>query len=660
MVNVLLCMIVKNEERILERCIESVKNIVDGISICDTGSSDNTVEVIEKWSKILGGECHHHQWKNFGHNRTQSFLSCIQTAKKMKLNLDQTYALLLDADMVLQIKDTFNKNQLGTDSGYKIAQTHGGLFYYNMRLVKLSQPWKCVGVTHEYWDGPSNQGTITSLVIDDRNDGGSKSDKYERDIRLLTQGIKDEPHMERYLYYLGQSYKDSGKFDEAISCFTKRIDRGGWIEEVWYSYLQIARCYRSLHNETEMTNWFLKAYEYHPKRAESLCELANYYRLHGKNNLAFMFARQASEIPFPENDILFIDKNTYDYNCELEKSISAFYTTFYKEEGYKSCNKIILNKSIPENIKNMTKPNMLFYLPTLSKNIIDININLPEKYVSCNPFLTIHKGKLVGCIRTVNFLQNKGEYKVQDGTEKVNTKNFFVEFDSENNIIKQSEIIDKVERIKWDHRVWGLEDMRLFNYQEEWWFTATSCQEQENYRNPIQCLGKMIFNEENNTYDIIDIKKCSGDFLQETEKNWLPFVYDNKPLIIYKSEPFTMIEPNLYDKSCNIISKKSCSQDASNFRGSSSPIPYKDGYIYVEHEVAFINWRTYYHRVVKFNKNFEIIEISKPFIFENRGVEFCISLVHQENKFIFGVGIEDKRAIMVTITEQEMENLFLQ
>ena len=42
-----LCMIVKNEEDTIARCINSVKDIVDEIIIVDTGSTDNTLKILK-------------------------------------------------------------------------------------------------------------------------------------------------------------------------------------------------------------------------------------------------------------------------------------------------------------------------------------------------------------------------------------------------------------------------------------------------------------------------------------------------------------------------------------------------------------------------------------------------------------------------------------
>ena len=85
--NLCLSMIVKNESRIIERCLDSTKNLVDCISICDTGSTDNTVEIIEDYLKKnnIPGKVHHHTWKNFGHNRTLSAHAAQADIKRARI-----------------------------------------------------------------------------------------------------------------------------------------------------------------------------------------------------------------------------------------------------------------------------------------------------------------------------------------------------------------------------------------------------------------------------------------------------------------------------------------------------------------------------------------------------------------------------------------------
>ena len=71
-----LCMIVKNEAHVIRECLETVRNLIDTYVICDTGSTDNTAEVIQDCLKGTPGEILHHDWVDFGTNRSQSLKAC--------------------------------------------------------------------------------------------------------------------------------------------------------------------------------------------------------------------------------------------------------------------------------------------------------------------------------------------------------------------------------------------------------------------------------------------------------------------------------------------------------------------------------------------------------------------------------------------------------
>jgi hypothetical protein len=99
--------------------------------------------------------------------------------------------MLIDADMVIKPSNKFKefKNTM-TANGYQAIQKNGNITYYNTRFVKIGYDWKCLGATHEYWSGNSVDKVDESIFyIDDINDGGCKSDKAERDIRLLNEDI---------------------------------------------------------------------------------------------------------------------------------------------------------------------------------------------------------------------------------------------------------------------------------------------------------------------------------------------------------------------------------------------------------------------------------------------------------------------------------------
>ena len=96
-IKICLNMIVKNESRVIKRCIESIVHLLDAIVISDTGSEDNTIEIIEDLIKEKGlkGEVCKNKWVNFGHNRTQA----LRHAESIIKDIPGTwYILFMDAD----------------------------------------------------------------------------------------------------------------------------------------------------------------------------------------------------------------------------------------------------------------------------------------------------------------------------------------------------------------------------------------------------------------------------------------------------------------------------------------------------------------------------------------------------------------------------------
>ena len=91
-----LCMIVKNESKIIERCLNSVKPLIDYVCIIDTGSTDDTVDVINNWMKSNGvdGQVVFEPWKDFAYNRSFA-MEKIREKKYIE------YVLLIDADEIL-------------------------------------------------------------------------------------------------------------------------------------------------------------------------------------------------------------------------------------------------------------------------------------------------------------------------------------------------------------------------------------------------------------------------------------------------------------------------------------------------------------------------------------------------------------------------------
>lgn len=347
-------MIVKNESKIIQRLLTTVLPIIDSYCICDTGSTDNTIEVIENFMKEhnIPGEVYVEPFKNFGYNRDHALQRAAKWGK---------YALLLDADMKLVILPSFDKKTLKADS-YQIIQKNPTIQYYNTRLLRTDIGAHCVCPTHEYYKLPPNssQDKLDSLYIDDIGDGGSKANKFQRDIQLLTEGLIEEPNNPRYHFYLANSYRDSGNIEKAIEHYKKRVEIGGWIEEVFMASKELGNQYKKLNDIPNAIYWWLEAYNRHPKRAESLYQLVKYYREAGKQQIGQAICDLARSIPFPKDDVLFIETPIYDFLLFYEHTILTYYNK--KEVDHNEYLKLIGKNYCLDNVLS----NYKYYVRLLS------------------------------------------------------------------------------------------------------------------------------------------------------------------------------------------------------------------------------------------------------------------------------------------------------
>jgi tetratricopeptide (TPR) repeat protein len=386
-------MIVRNESAIICRLFDSVLSIIDCYCICDTGSTDNTIQVITEYftQKGIPGKIIKDPFKNFAYSRNVALDACREMSD---------YILLLDADMILNIID-FDKASLSLADSFQILQGNEHFFYYNRRIVRNNGSYRYIGVTHEVIVGSSKSEKLNSLnkeqlFILDIGDGGSKSNKFERDIDLLKKGIIDEPlNKSRYYFYLANSYFDTGKNTEAIETYQERIKLGGWIQEVWMSYYKIGMCYTRMGQHEKATHAWLEGYEQFPDRIENLYEITTYFRKNGKYKTAFEFYKIAKNILDKKlrwYDYLFLQNDVYTYKLAFEYTVIAYYI------GHKNINNeviSILNNCDNKYTINTLLSNMKFYKDTLvfktKSNDTNTSVQPISEKISLNRFSNLPK-----------------------------------------------------------------------------------------------------------------------------------------------------------------------------------------------------------------------------------------------------------------------------
>lgn len=356
-------MIVKNETRVIERCLSSVRPFIDTWVIVDTGSSDGTQALIRRLLADLPGQLHERPWRDFGHNRTEA----LELARGRA-----DYTLIIDADEILIPSPGFRLPELRADEYLTLhAAGESTTRFFLPQLVRSALPWRYRGVLHEaiHCDQPHSTEKLHGLLCKGFFDGARNADpkaKYQNDARVLEEALKSEPDNARYVFYLGQSHRDAGNREAAIEAYARRASMGGWAEEVFYSLLQLGLLLEKSGGPFEPAQAaFLRAYQYRPTRAEPLCELARHHREAKDHALAHLFASQARRLPRPP-DVLFVDESVYEWRALDEYAIAAYYMG-EQRESLAACERLLSEGKLPAEHRARVEKNREFALSALAK-----------------------------------------------------------------------------------------------------------------------------------------------------------------------------------------------------------------------------------------------------------------------------------------------------
>ena len=652
-------MIVKNESRIIRRLLESVAPIIDSYCICDTGSTDDTIAIIEEFftSKGIPGKTPREPFRDFAHNRSFALKQCE--------SMPVDYILLLDADMIFQLgagitSEDFKRGL--THDAYHMFQGTDTFYYKNARLVKNSIGASYWGVTHEYLKTP--EGTTYGLIdkprafINDVGDGGSKADKFERDIRLLLKGLEDNPNNDRYTFYLANSYRDHGDNDLAIEYYKKRIEIGGWQEEVWHSYYSIGKCYRAKGDMLNAVHWWMEAYQFFPKRVENLYEIISHYRQIGKNQIAYMFYIMALKqvLLNPTPDYLFLQRDVYDYKLDYEFSIIGYYCNVDNYDMTRICTKVLNCKNTEWNIVRNVMSNYKFY----SKKLVDYAVEFPSVlkdqllnvgkelvakesdgafFAASTPSLAIVGDELIVNVRYVNYrINDRGGYENQ---EHISTKNVIARFDLAT-FEKTSEDDFMWYDTELDNLYVGLEDVRIYHskFQNKLLYNANRGLGSHNLKvehGLVETQSEVNDGSLNNTPGLITM-----DGQKEVEKNWVMFedaagnlkiVYNWHDLVIgdcIRNEESENSECGYTFRKTHTIKTPAIFK---YFRGSTNGLLIGDEIWFICHVVSYEDRRYYYHSIFTLDATtYEVKRFTPLFTFEGDKVEYTLGFVYQEDE----------------------------
>jgi len=687
---ILLNMIVKNESKIILRALESAAPFIDGLVIMDTGSSDNTIELIQgfmaKYPALFGrviSEPIPEDDFTFSGARTRALEHCVEFAN----NAD--YVLFMDADMVLEIGDPLlSINITEPPKAYYIVQK-STIFNKNVRLIPLiakdikSGNLKYRTYTHEFISHNYELIHIPyeKLGIRDIGDGGAKGNKLQRDLRLLMRGLKeDDADLRcRYLFYLGETnrfWADCNHEPEirnailtlSIKYYTERAAiTDAWIQEVWFSYYAIGKCYMAMtpaQPDKAIYNWML-GYDVYPHRIENLYECIDYFCMNvRKYKLAHFYYNLAAAMledgDCSRQDVretqLFLQHDIYEYKLQFIYTILAPYM------GIRDLNNEIVallnNPHVPDYIYASILNNMKYYntqLNTEDTAIIQYPLVLPgdasANFVNSSACIVDASDGLMLWVRYVNYRINRGTGAytlLPEGETRIITRNvlynltkaFQIKSGSGRELcIKQTDIDDLEVR---DTQYVGIEDIRAFNPKgsQDTFFMGTG------WHHSTQSLGLMFGKYEGG--DCETVKEITQGFKppQQCEKNWVFCDYGGQMCIVYEwygrvegsdDGHVVICNPRCGDSVAPIILQRCATKPVPPIfryaRGSSSGVWCGNDEIwFLVHLVAYGSPRHYYHMFAVFDADMNFKAHSAPFNFENTAIEYCLSLYALKDK----------------------------
>lgn len=346
MVSLSLCMIVKNEEEVLDRCLKSCYKIFDEIVIVDTGSTDKTKEIAKKYTNkvldfkwcddfskarnfsILNSNCDYFMWLD---------ADDILTKKSCKQILELKQKLTNEDIVMLKYDVSFDENNKTTFS------------YYRERIIKNYKKFLFTDPVHEVII-PSGKIIYEDISVEHRK---IKENKKNRNLKIYENLKKQKVEFSaRQQFYYARELFFNNRIDKAIINFKKFLKiKNAFIENKIEACLNLSKCYLIKNNFKKAKEILFYSFDYDLPRSEILCEIAYIYKQQNDFIKAIYYFELATKNKPNFTNLSFVKSEYYDYIPYLELCVCYFNLKDYKKSYYYNClakkikptDKIVLN-----------------------------------------------------------------------------------------------------------------------------------------------------------------------------------------------------------------------------------------------------------------------------------------------------------------------------
>lgn len=361
MTTISLCMIVKNEEKTIGRCLSSCRSIVDEIIIVDTGSTDKTKDIAAKYT-----------------DRIYDFVWCDDFSAARNYAYDKAtkdYILWLDADDIFLVEDMKKildlKERLPDDVDTVMLKYNTGFdqfgnvtfSYYRERLTRRSCGFRWHEPVHEYLETGGKLICLDAAVTHAKPADIERAEPSKRNLRIYESLLKQGKELTaRGLYYYARELKDHKRYNDALNYFDKFLNSGkGWGEDCISACREMAHCHLALGDLDKVLGDLFRSFLYDIPRSETCCLIGYYYMDRQDYVKAISWFEVAVTVKQPENSWGFSQPDCrgfvpyiecavcYDRLGNIDKAIEYNeLAALFKPESYK----VVFNRRYFQQLKD--------------------------------------------------------------------------------------------------------------------------------------------------------------------------------------------------------------------------------------------------------------------------------------------------------------------
>lgn len=309
MITVSLCMIVKDEEAVLGRCLDSVRDLVDEIIVADTGSHDATKQVAARYTDRI----YDFAWQDdFSAARNFSFSKATKE-----------FVMWLDADDVLEdagraaflrLKERPLDDVDVVMMRYHTAFDETGkpvFSYYRERLIRRSIPHQWQGRVHE---AVVHSGRVFYEECAAVTHRSVKTSYNDRNLRIYEKQAQTEALCPRDQFYYGRELYYHKHYERAVKVLEQFLaDGNGWMENNIEACKILSYCFQSLGDPLSAQKSLLHSFLYDAPRAELCCEIGSLFLKISDYRTAIFWFELARALPRTDKNGAFVSEDCHGY-----------------------------------------------------------------------------------------------------------------------------------------------------------------------------------------------------------------------------------------------------------------------------------------------------------------------------------------------------------